>query len=53
MTDEVARYFQAIIEDREKPRYEKMIEDHTGFLFTDKKGNPLVAMHWEHRFNIW
>lgn len=51
MTDEVARCFQAIIEDREKPRYEKMIEGHTGFLFTDKNGNPLVAMHWEHRFN--
>ena len=21
------------------------------FLFTDKEGLPLVAMHWEHRFN--
>lgn len=51
MTDDVARCFQAIIEDREKPRYEKMIEGHTGFLFTDKNGNPLVAMHWKHRFN--
>lgn len=51
MTDEVARCFQAIIEDREKPRYEKVIEGHMGFLFTDKNGNPLVAMHWGHRFN--
>ena len=31
-----------------------MIEDYdgyTGFLFLDKDGMPLVAMHWEHRFN--
>lgn len=51
MTDEVARCFQAIMEDREKPRYEKVIEGHTGFLFADKNGNPPVVMHWEHRFN--
>ena len=43
--------FQAIIEDREKPRFEKVIDGYTGFLFTDKDCNPLVAMHWEHRFN--
>ena len=24
---------------------------YTGFLFLDKNGMPLVAMHWEHRFN--
>ena len=46
-----AENFQAIIEDREKPRFEKMVDGHTGFLFTDKDGMPLVAMHWEHRFN--
>ncbi len=28
-----------------------MIDGHTGFLFIDDKGMPLVAMHWEHRFN--
>ena len=28
-----------------------MVDGHTGFLFTDKDGMPLVAMHWEHRFN--
>ena len=39
----------AIIEDREKPRFEKMVDVHTGFLFTDKDGMPLIAMHWEHR----
>ena len=40
-----------IIEDRPKPKCEKMIEGYTGFLFLDDNGNPLVAMHWEHRFN--
>ena len=51
MTEEVYRCFQAIIEDRETPRTEIMIDGYTGFLFLDKDGLPLVAMHWEHRVN--
>ena len=51
ITDEVAECFRAIIEDRKKPKKEKMIAGHTGFLFLDDKGNPEVAMHWQHRFN--
>ena len=51
MTEEVYRCFQAIIEDREIPRTQVMIDGYTGFLFLDKEGLPLVAMHWEHRFN--
>lgn len=51
MTEDVFRCFQAIIEDREKPRYEKILDGYTGFLFTDKDGKTLVAMQWEHRFN--
>ena len=51
MSEDVFRCFQAIIEDRETPRYERVVEGYTGFLFTDKEGLPLVAMHWEHRFN--
>lgn len=51
ITADVARCFQAIIEDRPKPKFEKMIDGYTGFLFLDDNGNPLVAMHWEHRFN--
>lgn len=35
MTEDVFRCFQAIIEDREKPRFEKMVDGHTGFLFLD------------------
>lgn len=51
ITEDVARCFQSIIEDREPPQREKFIDGYAGFLFYDKDGNPLVAMHWEHRFN--
>ena len=51
ITEDVARCFAAIIEDRPKVRNEKMIDGHVGFLFLDKAGLPEVAMHWEHRFN--
>lgn len=51
ITQDVADCFQAILEDRKKPKYEKMIKGHTGFLFLDKNGNPEVAMHWQHRLN--
>lgn len=51
ITQDVADCFRAILEDRKKPKYEKMIKGHTGFLFLDKNGNPEVAMHWQHRLN--
>lgn len=51
ITQDVADCFRAILEDRKKPRYEKMIKGHTGFLFLDTNGNPEVAMHWQHRLN--
>lgn len=51
ITDDVAAMFQAIIEDREAPAVEKIIDGYTGFLFYDKEGKTLVAMHWQHRFN--
>ena len=50
MTDDVTRCFQGIIEDREPPKHERIIDGYGGFLFTDKNGYPEVAMHWEHRF---
>lgn len=50
MTDDVAQCFRAIMEDREPPEHERIIDGYGGFLFTDKKGYPEVAMHWEHRF---
>lgn len=51
ITEDVAQMFQVIIEDREPPKLEKVIDGYTGFLFYDDDGNPLVAMHWQHRFN--
>lgn len=51
ITQDVANMFRAIIEDREAPKYEKIIDGYSGFLFVDKNGNPLVAMHWQHRLN--
>ena len=51
ITEDVAQCFAAIIEDREPPAVEKFIDGYGGFLFYDDKGMPLVAMHWEHRFN--
>ena len=51
ITEDVAQLFQAIIEDRNAPKVEKSIDGYSGFLFYDDKGMPLVAMHWQHRFN--
>ncbi len=51
ITEDVAEMFRAIIEDRPKPKTEKIIDGFSGFLFLDEAGLPLVAMHWEHRFN--
>ena len=52
MTEEVFQCFQAILEDREPPAVEYMVDGHVGFLYLDDQGLPLVAMHWEHRFNL-
>lgn len=51
MTKEVTEMFQAIIQDRPEYKVEKVVGGYMGFLFLDKNGMPMVAMHWEHRFN--
>ena len=51
ITEDVAECFRAILEDREQPAVERIVDGYSGFLFLDKEGLPLVAMHWEHRFN--
>jgi len=51
ITEDVAQMFQAIIKDRNAPKVEKSIDGYSGFLFYDDNGMPLVAMHWQHRFN--
>ncbi len=50
MSNEVASCFRRIIQSRQKPRKEPMIDGYTGFLFLDKNGMPMVALHWEHYF---
>ena len=49
--EDVADMFRTIIEDRDLPKAEKVIDSYTGFLFYDNDGNLLVAMHWQHQFN--
>ncbi len=51
ITEDVAECFRAIIEDRDPPKREPIVDGYSGFLFLDDDGMPLVAMHWQHRFN--
>ncbi len=50
MTQEVADCFQRIINARKNPKIEPMIDGYTGFLWLDKNGMPMVALHWEKYF---
>ncbi len=50
MTKEVAECFRRIIKSRKKPKTEPVIDRYAGFLFLDKDGHPMVAMHWEKYF---
>ncbi len=47
MSEEVAACFRRIISKRPKFRKEPEVDDVSGFLFFDKNGMPMVAMHWE------
>ena len=51
ITNEQADMCRTIIEDRESPKVEKVIDEHTGFILYDENEMPLVAMHWQHSFN--
>ena len=50
MSPQVIECFQRIIHNRKKPQKEPMIDGYTGFLFLDKNGQPMVALHWDHYF---
>lgn len=50
MTDDVYEAFKRILKNRPKMKKEPMIDGYTGFLFFDKDGNPMVALHWEKYF---
>ena len=50
MTDDVYVCFERIIANRRTPKVEPMIGGKWGFLYLDKNGMPMVALHWEHYF---
>ena len=50
MTKEVAAAFRRVIKERKKPKVEPVIDGYSGFLFIDKDGKPMVALHWEKYF---
>ena len=51
MKTDVEDCFKRIIANRSAPKIEPMIDGYVGFLYLDKNGNPMVALHWEHYFN--
>jgi len=50
MADEVYECFKTIIQNRKKPKIEPIIGGKSGFLYLDKNGMPMVALHWEKYF---
>lgn len=47
MTDEIREVCERILMNRPKPKKEPMIDGYGGFLYLDKNGRPMVALHWE------
>ncbi len=50
MTEDVFQCFKRVLENRNPPKKEPVIDGYSGFLFFDKEQQPMVAMHWEHYF---
>ena len=50
MTPEVRECFRTIISHRKKQKKEPMIGGKSRFLYLDKNGMPMVALHWEKYF---
>ena len=50
MTNEVYECFKTILENRKKPKVEPIVDGKAGFLFLDKNGKPMVALHWQKYF---
>ena len=47
MTDEVKEVCMRMVKNRPKTNKEPVIQRHGGFLYLDKNGKPMVALHWE------
>jgi len=50
MQDDVYEAFERILARRPKLKVEPEISGYSGFLWFDKDGKPMVAMHWEKYF---
>lgn len=50
ISDEVCAAFKRIITNRPKQKVEPRIGGKVGFLYLDKNGKPMVALHWEKYF---
>ena len=50
MSQQVVECFRRVIANRKPPKQGPIIDGYTGFLFLDKNGMPMVALHWEHYF---
>lgn len=50
MMDDAKECFAKILKNRSKPKIEPMVDGKTGFLYLDKNGVPMVALHWERYF---
>ena len=50
MTQEVEQCFRSILSKRQAPKVEPLIDGYSGFLYLDKNGMPMVALHWEKYF---
>lgn len=51
MTQDVYECFQTILKNRKTPKKEPMIGKYVGFLYLDKNGMPMVALHWQKYFD--
>lgn len=50
MSADVEECFKRIIENRNPPKIEPMVDGRSGFLFFDKDGSISYSLHWEHYF---
>ena len=50
LTEDVEECFKKIVKNRKPPKNEPIVDDYWGFLYFDKDGSIMYALHWEHYF---
>ncbi len=50
MTPDVEECFKVIVKNRKAPKVEPNVDGKKGFLYFDKDGSIVYALHWEHYF---